>query len=353
VDEAVPELRAFVPDPGERAAVEAILQGAVQRAFPSDASLRQQVLENVARNLADKLALPPQDGHAFTLSSTALVRQVFGYEIFKLQTFLSSGVFPKRYFGYFDEAWDTADRERIFKAVVHQAVAVLNAQGATHISDAEVAVTFLAEGGAVLLREKQGSLDHIHPVLDIGLDDVALGFARHPAWVHALDDALGTGLHEIVASDGDGARLTRFMNFREAIAGTALMYADEKGLAAHKLAEQGRSMEGLSLDAQFVAGSLVYNSGLLFSSTSRAHIEHFTTGAELFAVSTQNAKTRPLLPVLAPADALASMRAGNDYPVQMTSWSGMYHVLQRYGAFRALRLFTDVFDEHGMFQHVP
>lgn len=38
-----------------------------------------------------------------------------------------------------------------------------------------------------------------------------------------------------------------------------------------------------------------------------------------------------------------------DYPEQPTSWNGVYHVLQRYGAYTALKRFTDVFDDGDMF----
>jgi hypothetical protein len=52
--------------------------------------------------------------------------------------------------------------------------------------------------------------------------------------------------------------------------------------------------------------------------------------------------------VLAPKDSLALLLAGSDYPAQPTSWSGAYHVLQRYGAYVALGRFSEVFDERGM-----
>src|SRR5205823_3069253 len=142
----------------------------------------------------------------------------------------------------------------------------------------EVAVTFIAEGGAVLLREKQASLDDIHPVTDVGLDDIASGVARRKDLAAALDKALGTRLADIVRFDDGGATLTRKMRFEEGIAGTALMYAYEKDLAAQKL---GADIGALTLDQQFVAASLVYNSGLVFTSTSRAHIEKLATADEL------------------------------------------------------------------------
>ncbi len=76
------------------------------------------------------------------------------------------------------------------------------------------------------------------------------------------------------------------------------MYVYEKELAARKLKQtEGKTLAELPLDEQFVVGSLVYNSGLIFSPNSRESIKAFTAGAELQRVSIRNAKTRGLLPL--------------------------------------------------------
>lgn len=107
--------------------------------------------------------------------------------------------------------------------------------------------------------------------------------------------------------------------------------------------------EQLSLDEQLIVGSLAYNSGLTFAPRSRASIKSFATGEQLSPTSTPNARTCGLLPVLTSSIVLTRVRAGGGYPAQPTSWSAMYHVLQRYGGYRALCRFTTVFDEAGMY----
>jgi len=354
---AMPELGAFLSAAADREDAARYLEREARRAFPDDPRLRARARKGVARNLADKKSLPPVDGKPFTLTCDEVKRTVIDYEIFKLATYLSSGVFPKRYFGYFDERWDTAAHERVLREVTHGAVKLINeAQqkkgSATRVSDIEVAVTFIAEGGALLLREHQAQLDDVHPVYGVGLDDIATGLQVHQELAARFDETFGTGLRQIVLwSPGGQPYLARNMRFKEAILGTALMYVYEKDLAARKLREaEGTKLEELPLDEQFITGSLVYNSGLIFSPRSRGFIKAFTGGGELYRVSIHNAKTRGALPVIEPSAALARARAGEDYPEQPTSWSGMYHVLQRYGGFQGLRRFTTVFDEHGMYR---
>lgn len=355
--DTVPELRVFLTAAPEREQVAKYLEGELKHAFPGDPKLQAQVLENIAQNLADKQSLPLFDGKSFPLTADELKRVVIDYEIFKMKTYLSAGVFPKRYFGYFDERWDTAPRERVLREVTHTAVKLINEaqqkkNSATRVSDIEVAVTFIAEGGALLLREHQAQLDDVHPVYGVGLDDIAKGLRLYRELAMQFDKELGTGLQQIVSWDTAGrAYLTRNMHFKEAILGTALMYIYEKELAAKKLKEtEATSIEQLSLDEQFIVGSLVYNSGLTFTAKSRASIKSFATGDQLNFISTRNVKRLGLLPVLAPSIALNRVRAGDGYPDQPTSWSGMYHVLQRYGGYQALRRFTTVFDEAGMYK---
>jgi hypothetical protein len=83
----------------------------------------------------------------------------------------------------------------------------------------------------------------------------------------------------------------------------------------------------------------------LFEEQTIARIRALDTGDYLYNSSERSKTRREPLPVLAPRDSLALLLAGSDYPVQPTSWSGAYHVLQRYGAYVALTRFTDVFDD--------
>jgi len=241
---ARPELGAFLLREADREDAARYLEREVRRAFPDDPRLRARAAKSVARNLADKQALPPVNGEPFTLTCDEVKRTVIDYEIFKLATYLSAGVFPKRYFGYFDERWDTAAHERVLREITHGAVKLINDEqqkkgSATRVSDIEVAVTFIAEGGALLLREHQAQLDDVHPVYGVGLDDIATGLRVHQDLAARFDQAFGTGLRQIVLWDPDGRPyLARNMRFKEAILGTALMYVYEKDLAARKRRER-------------------------------------------------------------------------------------------------------------------
>ncbi len=313
---------------------------------------RRFFIAQVAANLAAKKALAPVMGSPLGLSLGELEREVIDYEAFKLKSYLTSGVFPKRYFGYFDERWDTAALERELKRVVHRAVALANEDAASQhqavrITDAEVAVTFIAEGGALLLREHQAELTHIVPVQDVGMDDLVPLFARHVGLIKKLDRALGTHLGTVV--DQSGA--LRPMSYPEALAAVAVLWLAEKERAAAMLERSGGGdLSRRSPDEQYVIGSLVYNSGILFRPSRVRMIRDFTTGRYLVLVSRENARTRWPLPVLARGPALADLIFRGGYPEQPTSWNAVYHVLQRYGAFVALRRFTNVFDAHGMFR---
>lgn len=307
----------------------------------------------VARRIAQNLREKREAG--FPVDEATAERTVLGYELFKFRAYVSSGVFPKRYFGYVDFAWDTAARERELRETVRGAVERINALQAAagarvRITDAEVTVTFLAEGGAILLREKQAELDRIHPVLGVGLDDIATGFRAKAEYPGALDLSLGTHLADVVAWTDAGPRLTRLITFREAIAATAIMWTWEKELADRKLRENKLDLLQLPVDRQFIVGSLVYNSGRTFTPERVRQIHDFATGGYLSVVSQSNQKTRWPLPVGSPAIARAALLRDDAYPEQPTSWSAVYHVLQRWGAYEGLRRFTDVFDEHGMFR---
>src|SRR5262245_53992715 len=84
VEDAVPELRAFLPEDADREPVLRHLEREVRSAFPKDAKLRSRVLENIAQNLADKQALLALNGKSFALTADEIRRTVIGYEIFKL-----------------------------------------------------------------------------------------------------------------------------------------------------------------------------------------------------------------------------------------------------------------------------
>ena len=78
-------------------------------------------------------------------------------------------------------------------------------------------------------------------------------------------------------------------------------------------------------------------------------IERFASGAYLARLSKENEKKRWPLPLFEPVDARRRLLA-EGYPEQATSWSAVYHVLQRYGGWTGLMRFTSLFDEQGMFK---
>ena len=129
------------------------------------------------------------------------------------------------------------------------------------------------------------------------------------------------------------------------------MYLHQKARTDRLLASAGRpALATMSLPAQFVTTSLVYNSGILFAPERIDDILAFRTGRYLDEVNRLNAGKRPRLPVYPPAEAKARLDAGEPYPRQLTSWSAVYHVLQRYGAWVGVSRLATVFDGNGAFR---
>ncbi|HEY1290305.1 MAG TPA: hypothetical protein VGF58_18395 [Burkholderiales bacterium] len=279
-----------------------------------------------------------------------------GFERFRRESYVASGVAPKRYFGFFDETGDTAAHETVLRRAVIDGVRVANEFAAANglkvrITEQEVAITFLAEGGALMLTSMTDGLDRVHPVYGIGLDNYREGLDDYPSLAASLDQALGSRLERLTLDLGGRRILLRPMTFREAIAGTILMYLHQKARTDRLLAAAGRpALSTMSLPAQFVTASLVYNSGILFATERIDDILTFRTGPYLDEVNRLNAGKRPRLPVYPPAEATARLDGGEPYPRQLTSWNAVYHVLQRYGAWVGASRFAMVFDADGAFR---
>ena len=95
----------------------------------------------------------PNKVNSLTLTISEIIQRSIDFQSFRLKTYLSSGVSPKRYFGFLDELGDTGIYETILREVIIEGVQSANdfaAAKALHsrISEKEVVVTFLAEGGA-------------------------------------------------------------------------------------------------------------------------------------------------------------------------------------------------------------
>ncbi len=350
--------RALLAAVGDEQARRAL--GEIAAEGPKGAAGRAFVQGQIADSLEEKQAA------GLALTADQVLRTVVQFELFKFRAFVTSGVFPKRYFGYFDELGDTAARETELKQVVVAAVDELDryqrGRAATvRVSCAEVAVTFLAEGGALLLRERQEILDDFDPVHDLGMDDIAAALAAHPQLVARLDGRLQTSLATVVGGQplsprnlfrrARGKKALRPLNFREGLAATAILYLYEKEIAARKLkSRDALELMSLPLDEQLVTTSLVYNSGQLFARERVTQILAFKTGRYLDELTRANEGRRRHLPLLPPLRARALLIDLGRYPEQPTSWSAVYHVLQRYGAWVGLQRFGNVFDAKGAFR---
>jgi hypothetical protein len=280
-----------------------------------------------------------------------LIARAIRYEAFRLNTYISSGVSPKRYFGFLDEQGSTAEYERIIKSTVENAVEIANAYATnkhliSRITPKEVIVTFLAEGGALILSKKDAELERIDPKLGVGLDDFKVGFEQHTLLIEKFDAHFGTRLKDLVLAIGPFSLQVRPMTFREAVLGTVAMYLYEKELTARYVKSQWhKNLMDLPLDEQFITTSLVYNSGTLFSHERVLQIRDFTTGAYLSEVNEKSA--RPRLNVYPPQELLEKLKTEIAIPDQHTSWSAVYHILQRFGAWVALEKFSTYFTADG------
>jgi hypothetical protein len=269
-----------------------------------------------------------------TRTEDELRLEVVEFEDWKRDTFLSSGVFPKRYFGWFDGQGGTAEDEWRMQEVVIQCRRTINAWSEDRgsdlrVTDSEIAVTFIAEGAAVWFGN-----DNLHPVYDVGLDDIHKGQAEYGVLLEQLNTAVGVD-----------TRHDKQLTFEEAIVGTALMWIWEKDIAND---DAGGAIPRMEADLQFITGSLVYNSGILHSRSSWLAIRDFTAAQLVWDKSERNKARKWALPVWEPT-SLPVRLEHEGYPDQGTDWLASLHILQRYGAWVALRDFTDVFDDEGNF----
>ena len=298
----------------------------VAAAVGEDPAVVESILE---REVQIRLEAYPRE----LITPERVARHVVDYEAFKLQTFLTSGVCAKRYFGFVDQVHDTAEEERRVMETVAITVEVANRwledRGESwRITDQEVLVTFYAEGGAHWL----GRQERFHPILDVGLDDLAAGAADLDDLARKMDAAAGTELAGVVPEQ-------RHMTLEEAVAGTALMWVWEKDIADRKVGLDGRDR-----DEQFIVASLVYNSGDPHSRQRWDQVRAFDTKQVVWDKSEANATRRWRLPVWQPSTLLSKL-AVSPYPWQGTDWLAMLHIVQRYSAYVALERFTEVFEE--------
>lgn len=336
-------------------AIDAVaVDGAAAIAAKADFAREKAALRNpdwapgYCRALADNLArklVSKREGARF--DGETLARTGVRYEAFRIAAFRDAGVAPKLYFGFLDGQGATARYERALLQVSAKLAPILNDYAQKHglavrVSAKEIAVTHLAEGGALLMTGDIARIETVDPVFGVGLDDYRIGFARFPGLIARLDKAFGSHLSAL-----KGVREDR-MTFAESVLGTGVMWLYEKDLAEQKLIAEGRpSLAGLAPDQQFVTASLVYNSGLLFSAERVAQIVDFATGAYLADISERSAPKRPRLPVMTPQDADAWLAEGKATPDQPTSWNAVYHVSQRYGAWVAIARFSSAFTDQG------
>lgn len=385
------ELAMVLPDDAARERVLGVFQAEVKRLVGVLGPLgpTTHLEDELSREVAGRLYRRRIEAPWVALDEATLTDQVIRFEAHKLDAWVRSGVFPKRYFGYFDELGDTAAAEARLRRTSVCLAEVANAwltdqKESFRVTEAEIALTWLAEGGALLLATDPGPerLDSQHPVFDVGLDDIGSGFADLPGLQPAIDGACGTAVGGIVGwfgpedkvlptpsqlpenlryvRHGNGEAgpfpyLIRNMTLEEALAGSAMMWVWEKRIAARKLASGGHEPFGTETAGSppgardFVIGSLVYNSGLLHKPATWTAITGFSHVGPLAATAAKHNATHVELPVVSSKEALARFDAGLGYPDQPTSWIGAYHVLQRYGAWKGVMRFSDAFDDKGRF----
>ena len=340
--DATATLGAVAPDPAVAATVRMALATEIDELPNADwaPGYCRAVADNLARKVISR-------GEGVAFDAPALIQTSLKYEAFRIASFRNSGVSPKLYSGFVDGLGTTAAFERQLLQISARVAPLLNAYAQKHnmpirVTPKEIAVTHMAEGGALLLTTRFTRVDTVDPIGGIGLDDYRIGFHRYPDLTGEIDRSFGT---KIGSLKGDK---TDVLNFTESVLGTAIMYLYEKDLTEQKLlAEKRPSLATMPLDEQFVIASLVYNSGILFSQERMRQIMAFDTADYLVETSERNADKRPRLPVQTPGDADALLARGEALPVQNTSWSAVYHILQRYGAWVALNRFTDAFSPDG------
>jgi hypothetical protein len=377
----------FVDDPSQREALlreldlqaEELSQQLAAYGEAPPARVRAVLLQQVVASLRAKAS--PDQQPPLSFDADGIRRRVVGWERFRMETLVSAGVFPKRYFGFLDGQGDTAAHEMALIATARCASARIEehqraSDRPVRVSDAEIVVTFLAEGGAIIMTERQRLLDNIHPIHTLGMDDLAVVLREEPELALALDQACGTDLVGTVrysergllplsepeqppegvlgrldSTDGRWAWLVRNLSFREGVVGTALMWTWEKEITAAALEEAGREpLHERDAANAFVHSSLVYNSGALHDESTVQAILDSTEGPLLFERSEANLHHRLRLPVLPPVLALQDLLGSATYREQNTSWLAAYHIGQRYGAWQGLMLFTDHFDASGAFR---
>lgn len=311
--------------------------------------------DTVTRWLSDRVQarLRSRHGAGLTTSTEQARREIIQFEAWQARSFVTSGVFPKRYFGFVDAQGDSAALElRVMRSVRASTDACNRWLEANEIpwrvTDQELVVTWIAEGGALLLTTQQAQADRVHPILGIGLDDIAHGFKELPGLVEEIDAAAGTQVANIPVWEDGRWSLRRYMTLEETVVGTAIMWVWEKRIADRKLRATGRSpMHELDADTQFIVGSLVYNSGILHNGARPGQVRRYALADHLAGLAEKYNGSRPYLPVQRPADNVSALLQLGGYPDQNTSWIALYHILQRYGGYDGLQRFSTAFDADG------
>lgn len=361
---AIASVETLTGEPGAKSEVEEALRTQIAK-LP-----KQSWTPGYCRALADNFAAKAasrREGVVFT--TRTLVATGVDFEAFRIAAFRNSGVAPKRYFGFLDDQGLAAAYEKKLKATATRVAPILNAYAAKNglgvtVTPKEIIVTHIAEGAALLLSTDFAYVDSVHPVSGVGLDDYRHGFKQYADLVREIDATFHSRLGRIgdnperpllnsILGAGVVRHLERIlgvvsMSFEESVLGTAVMYLWEKAITEERLRAQGRpSLNMRSLDEQYVVASLVYNSGILFVDERARQIMAFDTANYLVETSEKLADKRPKLPVLRPEDADALLERGERPPGQPTSWSAVYHILQRYGAWAGLTRFGNDFTPEG------
>jgi hypothetical protein len=344
--------------------------------YGEDPAAVTNLIQNlIARNLLDKIAISTPSNR-FPLTKQQVMRQVADFEIFRLETFIRSGVFPRRYFGYFDEIWDTAKYETRLRKAIHKATKVANdyleqtGESIRH-TEMELAVFYVSEGGAVRMLYFQENIENNDPWLHGGLQDLIRYVEALPNLLNQLERVIESDIRSAVSRPAGRMVEGRNLYFDEVIVGSALRYTYMKLHAQKRYRERhGLAIERLPFTEQLIATRSYQEIGPrdsrellqemlhdeVFTSDQFRMVQNLEGASRLRELALTQAASSEKIVVFGPKENLSRMLKERMYPFQPAEWWGtarhstIYNVLMTYGGMVALTKFSDLFDEAGRFR---
>jgi hypothetical protein len=319
-------------------------------------AIRAFVRSEALKNLRDKVSMG-SNGERFPMTLSEMEQTVFGFEAFKAETFVRTGIFPKRYFGFLDEKWDSAQYEVLLRETVQRAVRVVNdylAESGRNVglSHQEVAMTFISDGAALKMREFQANIEDFQCVLQLGMKEPTQYIYAFPGLVERLDRELRTDLQAAVFLK-DGAMVdARAMYFPEAVVATMFRYLFKKTRAQIALRDEGIDLQSLSADEQFIVASgydLEKEAALSWRTVQ--DIRDSRVGVHLRSSAMPDDPSASRIPWMGPGDSADFLLQESIYPWQPnSSWNVVYNTAQKHGTWVGLSRFGTTFNDRGEYR---